>query len=260
MGIQPVGSSKKLCICIYGDAGIGKTTFIGTGGKGTLILRPPVDHTDAITTPGVDEWVLHDWAEMAEAGDFLREGAKGYDFVWLDSISLMQDVGLDDIWGKVVAEKPHRAKYGLDKGEYGINMERLGQWVRAAVDAPGFNFGISALVAENRDVHGDDTAFVPFVQGKGMAAKISGYMQMVGLMRMSGKSGRRVLDFNRTPDYSAKDQHNAFKDGRLWDPTIPKLLAAVESSRKKRVSATRTASKPRRRSTSARRTTKKQGA
>src|SRR5262245_50843794 len=134
--IQPIGKSKKICFLLYAPPGAGKTRLIGERER-TLIVRPPYDHTDSIRAELAEEWIVYDWAEMLNVHEFARhEGSKHFDWIWLDSISLFQDTGLDDIWDGVVAQKPHRAQYQLDKGEYGVNMWRLQQWVRHMAAIP----------------------------------------------------------------------------------------------------------------------------
>jgi hypothetical protein len=77
---------------------------------------------------------------------------------------------------------------------------------------------------------------MPWVQGKMMSEKICGYMNQVGYMevkRSKSVDGACTVrsDFNETEDWYAKDQFNAFENGRFIDPTIPKLMAAVEAAR-----------------------------
>lgn len=222
--IKRVKPGSKINIMVYGQPGVGKTVLAGTSPR-CLILRPPFDHTDSLPKGSpVEEWVLRDWDDMNEAEEFLRhEGSKYYDWVWLDSISLIQDVGLDHIWADTVARKPDRAKFGLDQGEYGINMFRLAGWMRHVVGIGEFNLGVTAHPFETLDVN-DDPICLPYVQGKNMADKVCGYMNVVGhLTAKEGKNGKsvRVLETKHVGLYYGKDQLGV---GRMINPTIPKLI------------------------------------
>jgi len=233
--IQPVQRSKKVTICIYGPPGVGKTRLVGSGGEGTLIVRPPTDHTDSIRTNGVEEWEVFDWSEMNNVHEYLRhDGAKDFDWVWLDSISLYQDIGLDDIWEGVIAAKPHRAEWALDRGEYNINMWRLQQWIRHVVAIPGFNFGIVAHPAEIANPISGEVKLQPYVQGKNMSTKIQGYMNIVAYYEVVMVEGeeRRVLRTRGDERFEAKDQFDCFKNGRMVDPTMEKIEASINGSRK----------------------------
>lgn len=239
--IQKVSRSKKINMLLYSDPGVGKTRLVGTTPGRTLILRPPVDHTDSIRNPGpnVEEWVLRDWHEAWEALDYARQNAsEDYDWVWLDSGSLFQDIGLDDIWETVILEKPARRRYGLDKQEYGINMFRFGQWVRHMVGAATVNFGMTAHVMQlpsSMDPDADDK-LMPFIAGKtsgapgGMSIKMCGYMNVVAFLDIKS-NGDRVLCTQANERYYAKDQFDAVPKGRLLNPTMPKLLKLVEAAR-----------------------------
>jgi len=260
--IQPAGPKPKdsVTMFLYGPPGCGKTRLIGR--DGVLIVRPFTDHTDSIRVPGAEEWEVNDWTEMYNVREFLvHEGAKHYKWIWLDSISLFQDTGLDDIWDGVVAKYPHRKEYSLDKGEYGINMWRLQGWVRDIVGIKDLNFGITAHPEYLPNPITGEVKMQPYVQGKNMTTKIQGYCNIVGYLEVvhdkkTGKN-RRVLRTRGTEDYEAKDQYDAFPDGRLWDPTLEKIdahIQAVQNERNnKRPAPARPARKPvrRRRQTAA---------
>jgi hypothetical protein len=243
--IKPLARTKHIFLCVYGDSGVGKTRLIGTAENPTLILRPPTEHTDSIKTPeNCEEWIVHDWDEMSEVEEFLRlEGGKHYVWVWLDSISAWQDIGLDHIWENLIAAKPHRKGTPIDRGEYNQNFTRLSRWVRSIVGIDEFNFGITAHPMEMEIPTSGEIKLQPFVQGKNMTTKVQGYMNVVAYYEKTtrkkpgGKDDEReVVRVLRTEDhenYVAKDQFDAFPKGRLINPTLPQIEAAIASARPK---------------------------
>jgi hypothetical protein len=162
-----------------------------------------------------------------------HEGHKLYDWVWFDSISAYQDIGLDDLWQIIIDEKPARKRYGLDKGDYWINMQRLGRWVRDMAtlsDTGAFNFGITAWPAELSPSPEDeeiDRKMMPWVQGKNMAMKVAGYSNIVAFGTVTPKGTRR-LQLNETEHIYAKDQYDSTEKGYMLNPTMPKLIAAIQ--------------------------------
>lgn len=248
--ISPMGQSDKVRWMNYAHPGRGKTVLAATCAElgPTLLIRSPVDHIPNMAMkmdPKPEQALVHDWSEMYELLEYLRHEPDAYDWVWLDSISLWQDIGLDDIWQAVLEKNPSRKEYLYDKGEYRINMGRLAEWVRHVVGANAFHFGITAHPFQMIDPVDDGLIYMPWVQGKQMPEKICGYMNMVTYMevRENNKGSKyRVLHSQASEDYYAKDQFDAFEDGKMINPTAKKVMEAIES---KRVRPPRTRTRPR---------------
>lgn len=236
------GRNNKIKMCLVAEPGIGKTTLAGTS-PGGLIIRPPSDHTDAIPDDSqCDEVVVRTWDDMEEVYEALRhQGWKNsvtgepYQWVWLDSISAWQDYGVDELFEAAVERKPSRAEFGPDKGEYGINMNRIGRWVRQMCGLEGFHFGITAHPERIEDMDGD-LLLMPHVTGKNMPQRIAGYMTIVShlvVRRDNEGNDRRVLISKKDEKYYAKDQHNRLP-ARMPDPTIPKIEQRLFGKRRKK--------------------------
>jgi len=253
---RPLSASGSIKILVCAASGWGKTRLAGTSPGSALFVRPPVDYVDSVLPADHSrhkEWVVGNWTEMEDCYEHLRhEGEEKYSWVWLDSISAYQDIGLDDLWDVIITEKPHRKRYGLDKGDYWINMQRLGRWVRdvaALSDRGAFNFGITAWPAELSPSPEDsdiEQKLMPWVQGKNMSMKVCGYVNMVAFGNITQKGSRR-LQFNETDHVYAKDQFDCTDKGFMLNPTMPKLIEAVDAARAKKRPVRRTRQTTRRR-------------
>lgn len=243
--------SKTAQMLLHGPPGIGKTLFIAQH-KPTLIMHPPTDHLDSIQEPGnVKEMILNDHDDFDQAYEYLQQDGLAKTFpgvdpldiwVWLDSLSLFQHHGLDEIWKNLIAHKPDRKLWGLDKGEYGRNMERISRRVRELVGlskSGAFHLGITCHSAMMEDPETEKDMLMPWVQGNMMSTSTMAAMNVVGYYRWArigkGKKAKRVrvLDFHETDSFKAKDQLNAFGDkGRLVSPTMPEVHRMIRASKK----------------------------
>lgn len=252
--IQPVGASSKVNMLIHADIGAGKTKLIGSGGKDfkILMMRPPTEHPNAIVGSGVQEIVVRNWEEIWDGLEYARHNGQEWDWFWMDSISLLQDTGLDDVYENMLDTKGpagsearrYREKFGPDRGEYGVNMWRLGQWVRHMVGAEIVNLGITAHSFWWEPDDGvTPSALWPWVQGKMMPQKICGMMNIVGYMAVEERTVRgqtrmaRVIHWDKTPNYYAKntfllpDGTSTIPSGITVNPTLPQIYEAISKGR-----------------------------
>lgn len=236
---QPITKSKHIFACIYGPPSSGKTRLICSLAD-SLIIRPPVEHTESVKDPALNvrELVVGNWTDMNDALDYLRHEGHKHSFVWLDSLSGWQDVGLDDVWADTIAARPHRKGTPIDKGEYNQNFVRIAQWIRAAVGVDAFNFGWTAWPEELEDPEGK-TKLMPWVQGRNMANRMTGYMKLVAyLERKPNSKGEmvRVLRIGEHKDYFTKDQYGL--PDKILNPTMPKLMEAIAATQPKATART----------------------
>jgi hypothetical protein len=255
-GIEPVGAGDWVRMMLHSFPGWGKTSLLGTAaGHGRmLIIRSSMDQMPSriVKHKNIDQFVADTHEKMIEIEDFCRMSNHGYVWVAWDCISTAQDMLLDDIWEGTIAEKPQRhwvldengrrlkpnvtPTSGLDRGEYGRNMERMQRWVRHMVGCKRFHFIVTAHSAE-MDNKVTDTGGVflqPWIQGKEMIPKICGYMNMVAFLELKERKGDdnwRRLHTRESVRWYAKDLYDSSEEGYTDNPTIPQLVQAIEKAR-----------------------------
>jgi hypothetical protein len=89
---------------------------------------------------------------------------------------------------------------------------------------------------------------MPLIQGINMPQKIMAMMTFVGYLEVKENENQtwRRLHTQLTPDSYGKDQYDAFPEGRLDHPTLPKVVEAIEATRGSKRSGRRGASPGRR--------------
>lgn len=223
-------------ILLYGDNGCGKTPLIGSSPKCLILNSDPPEAVLSAKVAGstADVWNISDWSDAEEAYEYLRhERDHGYQWVWLDSITGLQFVGLDGIMEDLVAAKPHRDRYVPDKHEYLQNMNRLSTWTRDMSALP-INFGMTSHPFRFLQEGAEEEVVWPWVQGKDMPAKICGWMNIIGYVRIGrakvgGVEGvHQLLHTSGRPGYYARDRFSALPPAMV-NPTVPKIQSIIES-------------------------------
>lgn len=227
---------------LYGTPGVGKTHLLASGGRRTLILRPPTDHVPSGANKQADEIILQGHNDTSGAHAWLaREGHEKYDWVWLDSISLFQDHGLQDLFEDAVARNPARAEAGWDKKEYGLNQQRIGGFIRDMVglaNAGKINFGITAHPMEWYNPVEEKDMWAPAIQGgQGVfMTKVCGMMNVVAFYHEARKD-KEIVRVLRTKgktgmDIVVKDQRGlGGSTGKLLNPSMADIDAALGTNK-----------------------------
>lgn len=227
-------TDSHLNMIVYAHPGTGKTVFWGTGGERMLIMDSDggIDSARAFGSTARFAPVT-DYDSLLEVYEWVKHEAipkKELDFVVWDSLTLFQDRALiDDVLKDAAAKNPRQDPHVASQREYLVNMNRIGEMVRLFVDLP-INFGFSAHVLPVPDPEGE-IVYMPMITGKGMAAKISGYMNVVGYL--AAKDGKRRLLTQPKEHYYAKDRFNKLKTngkGYIDDPTLPMIARLIQGT------------------------------
>ena len=185
----------------------------------------------------MEQWVISDWNEFDQVIQYARLEGGDWDWIWLDSVSLVQDQLLQSIWDDTIRGKPERAKYRADKLEYGVNMWRLEQWVRHTVAAQTVNIGITAHPWTTNNPFSDEGGeiMLPWIQGNQMSIKICAMMTIVAYteVRQNAEGVRWArLHTQGNETFYGKDQYDAFgENGQMDNPTLAKIDAAIRAAK-----------------------------
>lgn len=235
--IRPISEiGKHVNFLLHSEPGVGKTPFIATGAKTLILDADSGIDSAAFAGSKADVWTVEDHRTLYDVLEYLKHENHGYKWVWLDSLTLYQEKGLEDVMADLVATKKHRDIDLPDRGEYRLNYGRILRWVRH-MSAQPFHFGITthSMYDEDSEMH------VPLIAGQSkngpMWTKVCGFMGIVGYLRSAKKkdgSKQWVLHLDRNyKDYYARNRYGL---DRIVAPTIPKLERAVfgEAPKKKR--------------------------
>jgi len=233
-------------IFVYGDPGVGKTP-LATSAPRTIVLnadggdalesaREQSKNFKVIDVEGHDDlWEFYRWMKVR-----LDKGQQPADWVWLDSITLFQDLGMDELMVEAVKRNQNRDPFIPDKPEYQKNQNRLHSWVRHMTRLD-VGFGMTAHTMRVVETNEDDeevTIYMPSVQGgQGtLSSKLCARMSIIGRLyivekEVNGKKvARRMMQTRRRGAYYARDRYNAL-GGSVTNPTVPKIVEAIEARR-----------------------------
>jgi len=256
--------TESINILVYGDTGGGKTVLGGTAPKG-LILRAENGALSAKRQGSTAKvWPIKSWSDFEAAYDWLEDNPDTFDWVVIDSVTKLQELCIRAILDKAVADNPSRdldIPAIQDHYKWQLLMKR---YVVMFNDLP-INTLWLALAMHKEDQEGEDLV-LPLITGKGydISASICAEMNVVAYLavrtvKTKDREGavterdRRELLVRSHPPYFAKDRYACIGDdkGVMIDPTMPKIIAAIESS----AGTSTAAATPRKKATTTRRAT-----
>jgi hypothetical protein len=232
-------TTQGINMCLYADNGTGKTSLITSEPRTLVLQADPGGTTTAASLGRTGRYkIITKWTDLEDTEEYFRNGpgTKKFGWVWLDSISLFQDIGLEDIMVNLIKPaaqggkgRSHREVFHPDKGEYGENMNRIKLFVRHMCGMP-INFGFTAFPFRTEDEQSGEVQYLPWVQGKGMPNALCGMVDVIGYMKIVQRDGqdRQAVYFKKKDMYYAKDRFGALPAAML-DPTIPKIEGLIKA-------------------------------
>lgn len=233
---KPVSEvSTSVNMLLYGDSGVGKTVFAGSGrenGKndliidvegGTLSAARSNSHTNVIPATDYDTFV--------SIVDAIEKEPDRFEWVVVDSLTKLQDVIWNKILEEAVAKSPSRSPYKKELQEYGEAQSRLKDLVERLKNSEA-NVLFLALADTEVDEDGNNVR-VPSIHGSQgrVQAWVSAQMDVVAYLRVvQTKEGNvRVSHFNKTPEFYAKDRLKLYPGKGVKNLTLAKYTDKILS-------------------------------
>lgn len=233
---QPVSEvSNSVNMLLYGDSGVGKTVFAGSGrdhGKHDLIIDIESGTLSAARSKSQANVIpAYDYDTFVSIVEAVEEDPDRFEWVIVDSITKLQDIIWDKIMSEAVAKNPSRSPYKRELQEWGEAQSRLKDLVERLKNSDA-NVLFIALADSELDEDGN-TVRVPAVHGsKGkVQAWVSAQMDVVAYIRVLSNDGGsfRAIHFNKTPEFYAKDRLRLYPGKGVKNLTLAKYTDKILS-------------------------------
>lgn len=223
-----VEQAEYFNMLVYGDSGVGKTVLAGSSFAvpemspvifldiegGTLSLKSKY--------PEVEKVRISSWAHLSAVFNDLKANPNKYKTVVLDSVSELQQLGMDEIMYRAVKkaeeEGDERDPDLPSIGEHGKSNERMKKVIRHFRDLP-MNTIFTAL--ERIDVDKKGRKHIKPLLSPKLSDQITGWLDVVVYMYKKEIDGeiKRVLCTEATDEVTAKDRSDNLPP-YLPDPTM----------------------------------------
>jgi hypothetical protein len=221
-------------ICIYSDPGVGKTVLAASSPKAVILNSDRADALDSARDFGYnpDELRVSGSKDLWDIYLHLKNDKHGYEWCWLDSGTLYQELHMEQIMRILHQRAKHRDIDLPDKAEYQKEQREFMRWIRHMTMLP-INFGVTAHIMRIVDFDEDGEEVVhyrPAFQGKQgeLSSKLCGYMSIVGRLHVAReevdgrKKSVRVLQMQ--PDRKFYAKGTKALGAKLIEPTIPEIM------------------------------------
>jgi hypothetical protein len=244
--IRKPSKTPWLKMLIYGDPGVGKTTF-GVTAQAHELTREvllvsieggelAVTDAEAVGIPSIPDMAeLTKYEQFQQVFWYLQKGDHPYKTVVIDTLSELQRMNLDSIVGRQLNKASgsgakHQDLDDIWQEDFGTSAGQMSRLVRSFRSLP-MNVVFTCHAASKVDAAKNETVF-PALTPK-LRGFVIGYVDVVGYMftqSVQAPNGapagtlRRML-FRPTQKFLAKDRTPGEKLGMVMDnPTIPKVM------------------------------------
>lgn len=233
--IKVVDYDESINMLVYGDSGVGKTVFCGTGEKSLILGIESGVISAGRQGSTADLWPVETWMDVEECFKFLRDSRHGYRWLDIDSITDLQEKLLRYILDKNIAENKNRDPDIPAIQDHQKWQNMLKRFVNAFNDLP-VNVCYTALEMRRENEEAEPLN-LPLLLGKDyeISQTICGKMHVVGRMskKVEGtgddRKTLRRIQFEHIPPYFAKDRFDCLPR-YLPHPTIPKIEKLINDS------------------------------
>lgn len=184
-------------LLVYANSGSGKTVLCGSDDK-VLFIAPEDDGTLSAKRQGstAKKWPIKSWADIVEAYDYLYDlydndpDNKDWNWIAIDSLTEMQDMGMRAILERAIEENPNRDPDIPEIQDWQKYYRQFKRMVKAFNALP-VNVIYTALARNEEDEEGEDF-LTPDLQGKGyqISQQIASYMTSYGYMQVKRRRGK----------------------------------------------------------------------
>jgi len=242
---RPAETKSYPRLLIYARNKKGKSTFgISAGIERTLILDPE-DGTDEMKTKNPHVWKINRWEDLDDAVNFLRYGTHTYEWVVVDGLTKLSNMGLKYVMKLQEEKSLDRIPGFVQQRDYG----KSGELMKIMLDRfHSLKMGIVFTAQERQEEAFDSeedeeqtevaSAYVADMP-KGVRSYANSIVDVIGrlyVVKVEGKAERRLwvgeslkYDTGYRSDYVLPDM--------IRNPTIPKLVRLMRTGNERPATA-----------------------
>lgn len=222
-----------LNMLLYGEPGVGKTTFIGTASKVQAmcpILLLDVEGGDLSlgSFPGVEVVRVTNYKQVQPIYDELYRMKHGFRTVAIDNLTELRYFSMGDVMidAKATAKNPDNIDIDVPgQREWGKNSEQIRRVVRAFRDLPMHT--IFTAHAKEEEQKNGLFKIKPSLPGK-LADEVSGFVDLVlyYYLKLVGTESKRLILTAKTAKENAKDRSGKLPT-ILEEPTMEMIMSYI---------------------------------